>query len=136
MSRSSSAVERGPGRVSGGGSPRGARSSADGSKEDQLRIVDRPDHSPEDETPPKGDLRLLFVTASGFEVPLVASPAQAARLLRSSGEEDAADQRGDGDPGGPRGRRVHHPRPVRVEQLLSRGRLVGWFETPLGGGAA
>jgi len=45
------------------------------------------------------DLRLMLVTESGFEVPLVASPTQAARLLRSSGETDAADQRGDGEPG-------------------------------------
>ena len=82
------------------------------------------------------DLRLMLVTESGFEVPLVASPAQAARLLRSSGETDAADQRGDGDPGGPRSRRVRHPRPVPVDQLLSRGRLVSRFETPLGGGTA
>jgi hypothetical protein len=82
------------------------------------------------------DLRLMLVTESGFEVPLVASPAQAARLLRSSGESDAADQRGDGDPGGPRNRRVRRPRPVPVDQLLNRMRLVSRFETPLGGGTA
>jgi hypothetical protein len=83
-----------------------------------------------------GNLRLVLVTASGFEVPLVASPAQAARLLRNSAEADAADQRGDGDPEAPRCRRVHHPRRVPVDELLSRGRLVSRFETPLGGGAA
>jgi hypothetical protein len=136
MSRSSSAVERGPGRVSGGGFPPGALTSAGGPEGDRLRVVEGSDHSPEDETSPIGDLRLVLVTASGFEVPLVASPAQAARLLRSSGETDAADQRGDGDPGGLRNRRVRRPRPVPVDQLLNRMRLVSRFETPLGGGAA
>ncbi len=82
------------------------------------------------------DLRLMLVTASGFEVPLVASPAQAARLLRSSGETEGTDQRCVGDPGSPRSRRVRRPRPVPLDQLLSRGRLVSRFETPLGGGAA
>jgi hypothetical protein len=136
MSRSSSAVERGPGRMSGGGFPPGALTSAGGSREDRLRVVEGSDHSPEDETPPIGDLRLVLVTASGFEVPLVASPAQAALLLRSSGETEGTVQRGDGDPGGPGGRRVRRPRPVPVDQLLSRGRLVSRFETSLGGGAA
>jgi hypothetical protein len=136
MSRSSSAVERGPGRVSTGGVPPGAPTSAGGAERDPPRVVEGPDHSPEYETPPMLDLRLMLVTESGFEVPLVASPTQAARLLRSSGETDAADQRGDGDPGGPRSRRVRHPRPVPVDQLLSRGRLVSRFETPLGGGTA
>jgi len=122
--------------VSGGGFPPGALTPAGGSREDRLRVVEGSDHSPEDETPPIGDPRLVLVTASGFEVPLVASPAQAARLLRSSGETDAADQRCDGDPGGLRNRRVRRPRPVPVAQLLSRGRLVSRFETPLGGGEA
>ena len=136
MSRSSSAAERGPGRVSGGSVPLGALISAGPTEADRLRVVEGSDHSPKDETPPIIDLRLVLVTASGFEVPLVASPAQAVRLLRSSGGTDATDQRGDGVPGGPRSRRVRHPRPVPVDQLLSRGRLVSRFETPLGGGAA
>jgi hypothetical protein len=136
MSRSSSAVERGPGRVSGGSVPLGALISAGPAEADRLRVVGASDHSPEDETPPIIDLRLVLVTASGFEVPLVASPAQAARLLRSSGETEGTDQRCDGDPGGPRSRRVRRPRPVPVDQLLSQGRLVSRFETPLGGGAA
>ena len=105
-------------------------------RRDRLRVVEGSDHSPGDETPPDRRLRLVLVTASGFEVPLVTSPAQTARLLRSSGEADAADQRGGGDPGAPRSRRVRRPRPVPVDQLLSRGRLVSRFETPLGGGAA
>ncbi len=136
MSRSSSAVERGPDRVSGGGFPPGARTSAGGPEGDRLRVVEASDHSLEDETPPIGDLRLVLVTASGFEVPLVVSPAQAARLLRCSDKSEGTDQSGDGDPGGVRSRRVRRPRPVPVAQLLSRGRLVSWSETPLGGGAA
>ena len=136
MSRSPSAVERGPGRVSGGSVALGALISAGPAEADRLRVVEASEHSPEDETPPIIDLRLVLVTASGFEVPLVASPAQAARLLRSSGETEGTDQRCDGDPGGPRSRRVRRPRPVPVDQLLSRGRLVSRFETPLGGGAA
>jgi hypothetical protein len=136
MSRSSAAVERGPGRVSGGGFPQGALTSARGSREDRVRVVQTSDRPAEDETPPIGDLRIVLVTATGFELPLVATPAQAARLLRGFGATDAADQSGDGDPGGPRGRRVRHPRRVPVDQLLSRGRLVSRFETPLGGGAA
>jgi hypothetical protein len=136
MSRSSSAAERGPGRVSAGGVPPGALTSSGGAARDPLRVVKGPDRSPEDETPSIVDLRLVLVTASGFEVPLVASPAQAARLLGSSGETKGTDQRGDGDPGGPRSRRVRRPRPVPVDQLLTRARLVSRFETPLGGGAA
>jgi hypothetical protein len=131
MSRSSSAVGQGPGSF-----PPGALRSARESVEDRLRVVEGSDHSPEVEMPLIGNLRLVLVTASGFEVPLVASPAQAARLLRNSAEADAADQRGDGDPEAPRCRRVHHPRRVPVDELLSRGRLVSRFETPLGGGAA
>ncbi len=136
MTRSSSAVERDPDRVSGGGSRRGALTSAGRSREDRLRVVDGHDQSPEDETPPVGDLRLMFITASGFKVPLVATPAQAARLLRSCGETDAADQSRKGDPAVPMSRRMDRPRPVPVDRLLSRGRLVSRVETPLGGGAA
>ncbi len=136
MSRSSSAVERGPRRVPGGGFPPGTLTSAGGPEGDRLRVVEASDQSAEDETPPRGDLRLMLVTESGFEVPLVASPAQAARLLRSSGETESTDQRGDGDPGDLRNRRVRRPRPVSVNQLLSRGRLVSRFEIPLGGGEA
>ena len=132
MSRSSSAAERGPGRVSGGSVPLGALISAGPTEADRLRVVEGSDHSPKDETPPIIDLRLVLVTASGFEVPLVASPAQAVRLLRSSGGTDATDQRGDGDPGAPRVRGARRPCPVPVDQLLSRGRLVSRFETPLG----
>jgi hypothetical protein len=136
MSRSSSAVERGPGRVSGGGFPPGALTPAEGSGEDRLRIVGGSDHSPEDGTPPIGNLRLVLVTASGFEVPLVASPAQTARLLSSSGGTVATVRLGNGEAGDPGGRRVRRPHPVPVDQLLSRTRLVSRFGTPLGGGAA
>jgi hypothetical protein len=136
MSRSSSAVEQGPGRVSGGGVPAGTLTSSVGPEGDQLRVVETSDQSTESEAPPIIDLRLVLVSASGFEVPLVTSPAQAARLLRNSGEADGTDQRGNGGPGGPRSRRLHHPRPVPVDQLLSRGRLVSRFGTPLEGGAA
>jgi hypothetical protein len=136
MSRSSSAVERGPDEVSSGGLPPGALTPAGGSGNNRLRAVGGSDHSPVDETPPIGDLRLVLVTATGVEFPLVASPAQTARLLRSSGEAGGADQHGDGDSGCPRGRRVRHPRRVPVDQLLSRGRLISRFEAPLRGGAA
>jgi len=136
MSRSSSAVERGPDEVSSGGLLPGAPTPAGRSGEDRLRVVEGSDHSPDHETPPIGDLRLVLVTATGVEFPLVASPAQTARLLRSSGEAGAADQQGDGDSGCPLGRRVCHPRRVPVEQLLSRSRLISRFEAPLCGGAA
>jgi hypothetical protein len=137
MSRSSSAVEQGPGRVSGRGVPAGALTSSVGPEGDRLlRVVDASDQSTESEAPPIIDLRLVLVSESGFEVPLVTSPAQAARLLRNSGEADGTDQRGDGDPGGPRSRKLRRPRPVPVDELLSRGRLVSRFETPFGGGAA
>jgi hypothetical protein len=136
MSRSSSAVERGPGRVSDGDVSPGALTSAGGPDAGRLEVVEASDHSPEDETPPIGELRLVLVTESGFEVPLVTSRAQSARLLRSSGDRSVDDQRGNGDPGPLKSRRVRRPRPVPVGQLLSRGRLVSWSETPLGGGAA
>ena len=136
MSRSSSAVERGPGRVSGGDVPRGALTSAGGPDAGRLRVVEASDQSPEDETPPMLDLRLMLVTESGFEVPLVTSRAQSARLLRSSGDKSAVDQRGNGDPGPLKSRRVRRPCPVSVDQFLSRGRLFIRFETPFGGGAA
>lgn len=136
MSRSSSAVERGPDEVSSGGLPPGALTPAVGSGNNRLRAVGGSDHAPIHETPPIGDLRLVLVTAAGVEFPLVASPAQTARLLRSSGEAGAADQHGNGVPGCPWGRRVRHPRRVPVEQLLSRSRLISRFVAPLWGGAA
>lgn len=138
MARSSSAVERGPDEVSSGELPPGALTSAGRPGGEQLQVVQAPGYTPEGETPPIGDLRLMLVlvTASGVEFPLVASPAQTARLLRSSEEAGAADQHGDGDSGCPRGRRMHHPRRVPVEQLLSRSRLISRFEAPHWGGAA
>jgi hypothetical protein len=131
MSRSSSAVERGPGDF-----PPGALRPAEESGHDRLRIVEGSDQSPEVDVPVIGNLRLALVTASGFKVPLVTSPAQAARLLRSSGEAHTATQRGDGDLEDPTCRKMLHPRRVPVDELLSRGRLVCQFETPLGDGAA
>ena len=121
MSRSSSAVVQGPGRVSGGGIPAGALMSAGGPEGDRLR-ADGSDRSPQDEMPPIGDLQLVLVTARGFEMPLVTSPAQAARLLRSSGEADAADQRSDGDPG--------IPRPARQSVRDAPRGLCGMKRTP------
>jgi hypothetical protein len=136
MSRSSSAVERGTGRVSGGDVPPGALIPVGGPDTGRLRVVEASDQSPEDESPPMLDLRLMLVTESGFEVPLVTSGAQSARLLRSSGDGSVGDQRGDGDVGPLKSRRVRRPCPVPVDQFLSRGRLFIRFETPLGGGAA
>jgi len=127
MSRSSSAVDRGPVRVVGKGLPSGALTPAGESGRSRPRGVEGSGHSPGDEAHLTGDLRLVLVTASGFEVPLVATPAQTARLLRISGG---------GETGGLKSRRVIRPRPVPVEQLLRRGRLVRRFETPPGGGAA
>jgi hypothetical protein len=82
------------------------------------------------------NLRLVLVTVSGFEVPLVTTPAQTARLLRSFDKTHVATRGGDGDPEAPTYRRVHHPRPVPVDELLGRVRLVSRFETAHGGGAA
>jgi hypothetical protein len=136
MSRSSSAVERGPGRVSRGEVPPGALTSAGGPDAGRLRVVGASDHSPEDETLPMLDLRLMLVAESGFEVPLVTSRAQASRLLRSSGDRSVDDQRGNGDPGPLKSRKVRRPCPVPVDQFLNRGRLCIRCETLLGGGAA
>jgi len=136
MSRSSSAVERGSGRMSGGGLPSGAPTSAGAPGGDRLRVVEGSDHSPQDVTLPIGGVRLALVTASGFEVPLVTSPAQTARLVRSSGEADAANRRAGGDAAAPMSRRARRPRPVPVDQLLSRNRLVIQVETSLGDGSA
>jgi hypothetical protein len=82
------------------------------------------------------NLRLVLVTESGFEVPLVTTPVQTTRLLWSSGEAHTSVQGGDGDPEAPTYRRVRHPRPVSIDELLGRVRLVSRFETALGGGAA
>lgn len=131
MSRSSSAPEQGP----GGFSP-GALRSAGESGEDRLRVVEGSDHSPELDMPVVGNLRLVLVTASGFKVPLVTSSAQAARLLRGSDKAHTAARLGDEDLEAATCRRMLHPRRVPVDELLSRGRLVGQLETPLGGGAA
>src|SRR5664280_3195444 len=121
MSQSSSAVERGPGRVSDGDVPPGALTSAGGPHAGRFRVVEASDQAPEDETPPMLDLRLMLVTESGYEVPLVTSRAQAARLLRSSGDRSVGDQRGNGNPGPPKRRRVRRPCPVPVDQFLNRG---------------
>ena len=131
MSRSSSAMERGP-----GGLPPGVLGSAGESGEDRLRVIDASDHSPEVDAPVIGNLRLVLVTASGLELPLVTSPAQAARLLMSSDEARNAARCGDGDPEAATCRRVRHPRCVPVGELLSRVRLVSRFEMPFVGGAA
>lgn len=136
MPRSSSAVEGSPDRVSGPGVPLGAVIPAIRAEGTRLRVVERSEHSPEHETPPPSDLRLVLVTESGFEVPLVASPAQAARLLRISGNTSARRQRLGRARDLPKSRATQRTRPVPVAQLLSRSRLVSWSESPLGGGAA
>ena len=136
MSQSSSAAKRGPEPVSGGGFPPGALTSTGRPGGDRLRVVESPDCTAEGETPAIGNLRLVLVTASGFEVPLVTSPAQAARLVRRSGEKDVVELRGAEDPESLRDRRVCSPHPVPVDQLLSRSRLVSRRESPVEGGAA
>jgi hypothetical protein len=123
--------------MSGGNTtPAAVTPAAIGAEADRLQVVEGSDHSSKDETPPIGNLRLVLVTESGFEVPLVASPAQAARLLGSSGVRSAGDQLRDRVRDLPKRRATRRPRPVPVAQLLSRGRLVSWSESPLGGGAA
>lgn len=136
MSRSSSAAERGPERVPDGGFPPGALTSAGRPGRDRIRVVKASDCTAAGETPAIGDLRLVLVTASGFEVPLVTSPAQAARLVRRSGETDVVELRGAEDPGSLRDRRACSPRPVPVDRLLSRSRLVSRRESPVEGGSA
>jgi len=131
MSRSSSAVEPGP-----GGFTQGALRSAGESRGDRLRVAEGSDPSPDVDMPMIDNLRLVLVTVSGFEVPLVTTPAQTARLLRSSDKTRVTTQGGDGDPEAPTYRRVRHPRPVPVDELLGRVRLVSRFETALRGGAA
>lgn len=131
MFRSSSAIERGP-----GGFTQGALRSAGESRGDRLRVAEGSDPSPDVDMPVIDNLRLVLVTVSGFEVPLVTTPAQTARLLRSSDKMHVATQGGDGDPEAPTYRRVRHPRPVPVDELLGRVRLVSRFETALRGGAA
>jgi hypothetical protein len=136
MSRSSSAVEGSSARVSGAGAPLGVVIPAVRAEGTRLQVVERSDHLPEDETPPPGALRLVLVTESGFEVPLVASPAQATRLLRISSNRSARGQHLGRARDLPQSRATQRPRPVPVAQLLSRGRLVSWSESPFGGGAA
>jgi len=135
MPRSSSALERSAGRVSSAGLPPEARASAGDSGEDGLRVTERSDNSPGDETPSFGKVRFTLVTESGFEVALVTAPTQAARLLRVSNESNPAVQPGDGDRETLKCRMVRRPRPVSVHQLLSRARLVSRVESPLGVGA-
>lgn len=135
MARSSPAVERGPERVSDGELPPGVLPSAGRPGGERLQVADAPDCTPEDGRPPIGELRLVLVTASGFEVPLVASPEQAARLARCAGETDVVDQRGAEDPRR-QARRRYGPRPIPVARLLSRGHLVNRSATPIEGGAA
>ncbi len=134
MTRSSLAIERGPSRVPGGELLRnGPKSAASG--RDALHVADGSDHSPPGEAPPIGDQHLVLVTGSGFEVPLVASSAQAEQLLRSSGEACAAEQGGVRGPKDFRERMMYRPRPVTVDQILSRGRLASRFNCSVGGGA-
>ena len=135
MARASSAVERGPDEVSSGELPPGVLTSGGRPGGEQLQVVQVPGCTPEGGTPPIGELRLVLVTASGFEVPLVTSPEQAARLLRCASETDVVDLRGAEDPGR-QARGVCGPRPVPVARLLSRGHLVNRSATPVEGGAA
>ena len=131
MTRSSLAIGRGPSRVLGGELLRkGPRSAACG--RDALHVAEG---SPPGEAPSIGDLYLVLVTGSGFEVPLVASPAQAEHLLRSSDEAYAVDQGGVKGPKDFRERMMYRPRPVTVDQILSRGRLASRFDLSVGGGA-
>jgi hypothetical protein len=134
MTRSSLAIGRGPSRVLGGELLRkGPRSAACG--RDALHVAEGSEHSPPGGAPPIGDLHLVLVTGSGFEVPLVASPAQAKQLLRSSGEACAAEQGGVRGPKDFRERMTYRPRPVTVDQILSRSRLASRFCASVGGGA-
>ena len=68
------------------------------------------------------DVRVVLVTEGGLELPLVASPAQVARLLESVSEMAAGV-----DPDGlllSHGRADRRPHPVRMDQVLSRVRVV------------
>jgi hypothetical protein len=136
MRRSSSTAERGPEPVSGGGFPPGVLTSAGRPGGDRHLVAEAPDCTAEGEAPASGDLRLVLVTASGFEVPLVTSPAQAARLVRRSGETDVVELRGAEDSESLRDRWVCSPRPVPADRLLSRSLLVSRRESPVEGGAA
>ena len=68
------------------------------------------------------DVQVVLVTEGGLELPLVASPAQVARLLESVSEMAAGL-----DPDGlllSHGIADRRPHPVRTDQVLSRVRVV------------
>jgi hypothetical protein len=89
--------------------------------EEPLRLV----HgiSGEDECcQPSPDTQVILFTKGGLELPLVASPAQVARLLESVSEMAAGVGR-DGLFLSP-GTADRRPHPVRTDQVLSRVRVV------------
>jgi len=135
MSRSRSTSKRTPHR-SGGEVPDHAPTALSPSRTARRRVVEASAGLAGDETSPVDALRLVLVAESGFELPLVTSPAQAARLMQCARETDTAGEHGDMAPGAWGDPMVRHPRPVPVGQLLCRGRLVGRLETPLVGGRA
>ena len=135
MSRSRSTSKRTPHR-SGGEVPDHAPTALSPSRATRRRVVEASAGLAGDETSAVDALRLVLVAESGFELPLVTSPAQAARLMQCARETDTAGEHGDMAPGTWGDPMVRLPRPVPVGQLLCRSRLVGRLETPLVAGRA
>ena len=68
------------------------------------------------------EVQIVLVTRGGLELPLVESPGQAARLLEVVSEM-AADTDRDKPPRS-RGIADRRPRPVRVDQMFNRVRVI------------
>jgi hypothetical protein len=95
----------------------------------------RPDPSLPNDTVPRVGVRLVIITASGNEMPLVTPPCQAARLLDRLTDPEAA---GDGGADGPDQARMgsERLRPAPVGRWLSRVRLIDRCAEAPGGDAA
>ena len=80
------------------------------------------------------DIQIVLVTPGGLELPLVESPGQTARLL-----EVVSEMAADTDRDRPRRTRAladRRPRPVRVDQVFDRVRVVVRRDTSTEGGDA
>lgn len=85
-----------------------------------------------DQAPP--DVQIVLVTLSGLELPLAESPGQTARLLEVVSEM-AADT-GRDKPPSCRNIADRRPRPVRVDQMFDRVRVIVRRRTSTEGGDA
>jgi hypothetical protein len=118
-----SAAERRPDSTICPKAVRGTVSTAERPDEGALRL-DRGTGNPNEPPRTSPDVQVVLVTEGGLELPLVASPAQVARLLDSAREGGSGNDRDGLLPSPTKDNQREVARRVRADQLLGRVRVV------------